>query len=80
MFIAYPMEVAMKERNVDPIASAAVNWAGGVGKLAIRIGCSHTTISYWLHLHKPLAAEWALLLQKASKGKFKAREIRPELF
>lgn len=69
-----------QERDLDPIATAAVDWAGGVGKLAQRIGCSHTTISFWLNKRKTLDAEWALLLQKVSKGKFKARMIRPELF
>ena len=68
------------QRDIDPAAQAAVSWAGGVVALAQRIGCSHTTISFWLYKKKPLSVEWALLLQKASKGKFKAKEIRPELF
>lgn len=70
----------INERDLDPVAQAAVTWAGGVNKLARKIGCSHTTISFWLNKRKPLDAEWALLLQKASRGKFKARDIRPELF
>lgn len=70
----------LNKREIDPIAKAAVDWAGGVGKLAARVGCSHTTISFWLNKRKPLDAQWALLLQKESRGKFKARDIRPELF
>lgn len=66
--------------NKDPIAQAAVDWAGGVCKLAELVGCSHTTISLWLNKKRTLDAEWALLLHKTSKGKFKARDIRPELF
>lgn len=67
-------------KDIDPVAREAVEWAGGVGKLAKKIGCSHTTISFWLNRRKPLDVGWALLLQKSSKGKFKAKQIRPEFF
>lgn len=68
------------ERELDPIAEAAVSWAGGVNALAKKVGCSHTTISFWLNKRQKLDVGWALLLQKASRGKFKAKEIRPEYF
>lgn len=67
-------------KEVDEMALKSVQWAGGVANLAVIIGCSHTTISLWLNKRKPLAAEWALLIQKHSKGKIKAKDIRPELF
>lgn len=62
------------------IAEQAVEWAGGVDALAKKIGCSRTVTSWWVNDRKPLSIDHALKLQKVSKGKFKAREIRPEIF
>lgn len=66
-------------KDKNSIAQAAIDWAGNQTELGKRIGCSQATVSQWLNTGM-LDAELALLLQKASKGKFKAKEIRPELF
>jgi DNA-binding transcriptional regulator YdaS (Cro superfamily) len=67
----------VKEKN--SIAQAAINWAGTQIELGKRIGCSQATVSQWLNTGQ-LDAEIALRLQKVSRGKFKAKQIRPELF
>lgn len=67
----------VKEKN--SIAQAAIDWAGTQIELGKRIGCSQATVSQWLNTGQ-LDAEMALRLQKVSKGKFKAKQIRPELF
>lgn len=68
-----------QDQNTN-IADQAVSWAGGVEALAKKIGCSRTVTSWWVNGRRPLSIQHALRLQKASKGKFKAKDIRPELF
>lgn len=70
----------MPQDQKTTVAEQAVIWAGGVDALAKKIGCSRTVTSWWVNGRRPLSIAHALRLQKASKGKFKAKEIRPELF
>lgn len=63
----------------NDVALRAIAWAGTQIELARRIGCSQATISQWLNTGN-LDVTLALTLQRSAKARFKAKEIRPELF
>lgn len=70
----------MTSESLKPLIVELIGHFGTQKKLAVAAKVSQPAVSQWLNeINKPDRP--ALInIQKASKGKYKARKIRPELF
>lgn len=53
---------------------------GGQAKLAGILGLSQGAISHWLTGRAKISPRDALKIEKMTKGKFTAKELRPDIF
>jgi DNA-binding transcriptional regulator YdaS (Cro superfamily) len=63
-----------------PALKKAVELAGGVTKLALEIRISKSKISDWLYTDIQIPAHHVHKIVKATGGKVKAEELRPDVF
>lgn len=53
--------------------------AGGVSNLAVNLGVRVSMISKWLRTDSKVPIQYALAIEMLTKGKVKARHIRPDI-
>ncbi len=58
----------------------AIEIVGGIGKLANLIELDQTNISKWLYTERKIPAHHVKLIVKATNGKVKAWQLRPDVF
>jgi DNA-binding transcriptional regulator YdaS (Cro superfamily) len=58
----------------------AIEIVGGVTNLSIEIGVNHGNISKWLYTDIQIPAHHVPKIVRATKGKVKPEELRPDIF
>ena len=71
---------SVKDKKRHPGVHKAVVYFDGVVKLAEELNTKHSNVSKWLYLMEPIPIKHALHIAKATKGKIKARDLRPDIF
>ncbi len=67
---------------INPYIKKAIKLFGSQKKLAIKIGANQSTISRMLQMSnkKPLSAEWAIKIEKATNGRVRREQLSPHIF
>jgi DNA-binding transcriptional regulator YdaS (Cro superfamily) len=63
-----------------PMLEKAVTELGGVVATAKKLGIHHSSVSRWLHTDLKIPLESAVKLEKLTKRKVKARDLRPDVY
>lgn len=69
-----------KRQVTKPYLLKAIEFVGGVGKLADNINVGQTNISMWLYTERKIPAQYVKLIVKATDNKVKAWQLRPDVF
>lgn len=62
------------------LIKSAINALGSQEKLAEAIGLSQQGVSYLLHHAPRVTAEVAVAIERATKGKIRKADLRPDIF
>ena len=65
---------------IKPYLLQAVEIVGGVGELANLSGIHQTSISQWLYTDRQIPAQHVKQIVKATDGKIKNWQLRPDIF
>lgn len=68
------------KKITKPELMAAIEIIGSVGKLAEIIELSQPSVSRWLYTDQKIPAHHVRLIVKATNGKIKAWQLRPDVF
>ena len=74
----------MKNKSANKVTKPelykAVNVIGGVVLLSKKLGVTYTSISKWLHSDIKIPIKHAIAIEKLTKGKVSAKDLRPDIY
>lgn len=70
----------IRHQTKKPMLNKAIDLIGGVVVLSEQLGVHHTNISKWLHTDVEVPIRHAIKIEKLTKGKVKAKDLRPDIF
>jgi DNA-binding transcriptional regulator YdaS (Cro superfamily) len=74
------MSKSFKNKAKNPELAKAIDIAGGVVELSKLLGVPHSSVSRWLNTDMPTPIKHAIKIEKLTKGKVKAKDLRPDVF
>jgi DNA-binding transcriptional regulator YdaS (Cro superfamily) len=70
----------IEDKTNKVLLNKAVVLLGGVVILSEELGIHHTNISKWLHTDVEVPIKHAIKIEQLTKGKIKAKDLRPDIF
>jgi len=70
------MRKKIEDKTNKVLLSKAIVLLGGVVVLSEELGIHHTNISKWLHADVEVPIKHAIKIEKLTKGKIKAKDLR----
>ena len=58
----------------------AVDWLGGQAATGRLLGVDQPRVWHWIHTQKRVPAEYAIALEKATKGLVTRYQLRPDIY